>query len=140
MLQKEFEERTRLSVTADEFDAINDIYMACGDLVDKDRFCDLYKTKEGRHELMCYMAGEKKYADEALRLAKNDVRKAEERMQDYVNELADWLIEQAEKYSAADLRSKAIKILGEREYLRRKIKGGFNLWEIDKELLTEILS
>lgn len=36
MTQKEFEDRTKLSVTADEFDAIDDMYMACGDNIDKD--------------------------------------------------------------------------------------------------------
>ena len=140
MTQKEYEERTRSSVTADEFDVINDMYMACGDLVDKDRFCDLYRTKEGRHELMCHMAGEKKVADEALRLAKNDIRQAEEDMLKFQSGLADWLTEQAEKWAATDLRDKAIQILGAREYLRRKIKRGYNLWDVDKELLTELLS
>ena len=54
--------------------------------------------------------------------------------------LADWLTEQAEKWAATDLRDKAIQILGAREYLRRKIKRGYNLWEVDKELLTELLA
>jgi hypothetical protein len=47
--------------------------------------------------------------------------------------------EQAEKWSASDLREKAIAMIGEREYLRRKIAKGYNLWKLDKELLDEIL-
>ena len=54
--------------------------------------------------------------------------------------MADFLIEQAEKWSATDLRAKAIEMLGSREYLRRKIEKGFNLWESDKELLISVLS
>ena len=53
--------------------------------------------------------------------------------------MADFLIEQAEKWSASDLREKAIRMIGEREYLRRKIERGFNLWEVDKVLLVELL-
>jgi len=30
-------------------------------------------------------------------------------------------------------------MIGEREYLRRKITKGYNLWEADKELLLDIL-
>jgi hypothetical protein len=30
-------------------------------------------------------------------------------------------------------------MIGEREYLRRKIAKGYNLWKLDKELLDEIL-
>lgn len=40
--------------------------------------------------------------------------------------LANFLIEQAEKWSASDLREKAIAMIGEREYLRRKIAKGTN--------------
>ena len=54
--------------------------------------------------------------------------------------MADFLIEQAEKWSATDLRAKAIEMLGSREYLRRKIEKGFNLWESDRELLIDVLS
>ena len=140
MTQKEFEDRTKLSVTADEFDAIDDMYMACGDNIDKDKFCSLYMTKEGRLTLMAEMAKQRKKADEALRVAKNDIRQAEEDMLKFQSGLADWLTEQAEKWAATDLRDKAIQILGAREYLRRKIKRGYNLWEVDKELLTELLA
>ena len=54
--------------------------------------------------------------------------------------MADFLIEQAEKWSATDLRAKAIEVLGSREYLRRKLEKGFNLWESDRELLINVLS
>lgn len=55
------------------------------------------------------------------------------------NAWIDFLIEQAEKWSASDLREKAIRMIGEREYLYRKIERGFNLWEADKVLLVELL-
>ncbi len=49
-----------------------------------------------------------------------------------------WM-DQAEKWSASDLREKAIAMIGEKEYLRRKIAKGYNLWDADKKLLDEIL-
>ena len=42
MTQQEFEERTGLKVTGDEFEKVNAIYMAAGDM-DKDRFCADYR-------------------------------------------------------------------------------------------------
>lgn len=55
------------------------------------------------------------------------------------NSMADFLIEQSEKWSAGDLRDKVIEMVGKKEYLRRKIEKGFNLWEVDKEMLMEVL-
>ena len=37
------------------------------------------------------------------------------------------------------LIEKAISMIGEKEYLRRKIAAGYNLWDADKELLGIIL-
>lgn len=53
--------------------------------------------------------------------------------------MVDFLIEQSEKWSAGDLRDKAIEMVGKKEYLRRKVEKGFNLWEVDKEILMEVL-
>ena len=139
MTQKEFEDRTRLVVSADEFDIIHDMYMACGDGVDKDEFCKLYVTKDGRRDLMARMACEQKKTEEALRMATADIKKVEkERMEAQVR-TAEWLMEQAEKWSAPDLRDKAIEVLGARGYLRRKIERGMSLWDADRELLVKLL-
>ena len=53
--------------------------------------------------------------------------------------LTNFLIEQAQKWSATDLREKAIAMVGEKEYIRCKLAMKYNLWELDKELLLEIL-
>ena len=42
MTQQEFESRTGLTVTSDQFDIINRIYMAAGEL-DKDTFCEEFQ-------------------------------------------------------------------------------------------------
>lgn len=53
--------------------------------------------------------------------------------------MVDFLIEQSEKWSASDLRDKAIEMVGKKEYLRRKVEKEFELWAVDKEILMEVL-
>ena len=139
MTQKEFEDRTRLVVSADEFEAIHDMYMACGDGCDKDEFCDLYTTKVGRHDLMHMMASKQKKTEEALMNATAEIEKVKKERREAQVRTAEWLMEQAEKWSASDLRDKAIEVLGARGYLRRKIEKGMSLWDADRELLVELL-
>ena len=140
MIQREFEERTKMVVTADEFDIIHEMYMACGDKVDKDEFCKLYLTKVGRHTLMDYMVQEKAVTEEAYRMAMVRIKELECERKEADSHIADWLMEQAEKWSATDLRDKAIEMLGAREYLRRKIERKMNLWKADRELLVSLLT
>lgn len=140
MTQREFEERTKMVVTADEFDIIHELYMACGDKVDKDEFCKLYLTKSGRHTLMDYMAQEKRIADDAYSMAMGRIKELECERREADSRMADWLMEQAEKWSATDLRDRAIEMLGAREYLRRKIERKMNLWKADRELLVSLLT
>lgn len=126
MTQKEFEERIGHEVTGDEFESANAIYMAAGDM-DKDTFCKDYEKHKGS-EIMLVLFERADLLSDKLHVLNNER-----------DELADFLIDQAERYSASELRDKAIAMMGEREYLRRKIKRGYNLWEADRELLAEIL-
>ena len=66
MLKKEFEERTKLSVSEAEFNGINALYMACGDDIDKDEFCKLYMTFDGRLDLMHKIEREHQRMKDAL--------------------------------------------------------------------------
>lgn len=119
MTQKEFEERTGRTVTAEVYGNIEKVYMNTD--LDKDLFCEFYmKSPTVLTEI------EKKTV---LTRELYEERKC----------LVNFLIEQAEKWSASDLREKAIAMIGEKEYLRRKIAMGYNLWDADKKLLIEIL-
>lgn len=119
MTQKEFEERTDLKLSADSYKEVEECYMNTD--LDKDTFCKLWmenptalKEIEQKTVLVRRLYEERKC-------------------------LANFLIDQAEKWSASDLREKVISMIGEKEYLRRKIAKGYNLWEADKELLDNIL-
>ena len=126
MTEQEFSERTGLKVTEQEFVKINNIYMAAGDM-DKDEFCKEY-VKHGNSNLVTILA--------SMVIEKGRQKK---QLQKQREEMVNFLIEQAEKWSATDLRDKAIKMIGAKEYLIRKIEKGFNLWEVDKKLIVESL-
>ena len=88
MTQKEFEERTGLKLTADNYTEVETCYMNTD--LDKDAFCKLWmknpaalKEIEQKTVLVRELYEERKC-------------------------LANFLIEQAEKWSASDLREKAI--------------------------------
>lgn len=126
MTQQEFTERTGLTITAQEFVKINNTYMAAGDM-DKDEFCKEY-LKHGSSNLVTILT---------LMVIEKECQKRQ--LQKQREEMVNFLIEQAEKWSATDLRDKAIKMIGAKEYLIRKIEKGFNLWEADKKLIVENL-
>lgn len=120
MTQKEFEERTGLEIKADHSSEIEQCYMNTD--FDKDMFCKLWMENPT-----------------ALKEIERKTVLVRELYEERKN-LSNFLIKQAEKWSASDLREKAISMIGEREYLRRKLAAGFNLWDADKKLLDEILS
>lgn len=133
MNKQEFIDRTGFTPTSEEYETIEALYMAAGEM-DKDEFCREYK-KHGTSRLVSVLFKENKVLKGQLEEANNII----ENLHEQKSQMLDFLIEQAEKWSASDLREKAIKILGAKEYLRRKVEKGFNLWESDRELLIEIL-
>lgn len=140
MTKQEFETRTGLTVTTNEYTYIERVYMASN--LQKDEFCNEWKKNRSLagSNLVCDLVME----IEALRgsyetLHKEYTRACDGFTQENSN-MADFLILQAENCSASDLREKAIKMIGIKEYLRRRIDLGFILWEEDKKALTEILT
>lgn len=140
MTQQEFETHTGLTVTTNEYTYIERVYMASN--LQKDEFCNEWKKNRSLagSNLVCDLVME----IEALRGSYETLHKEYTRACDgFTKEnsnMADFLILQAENCSASDLREKAIKMVGIKEYLRRRIDFGFILWEEDKKALTEILS
>lgn len=127
MLQKEFFERTNINLTEDEFNNVNAMYMAAGN-IDKDQFCKDYKKHSDSELLEIF------YNQSENLVSKVNAQKIQ------INELVRFMIDQSEAYSSVELRSKAIQIIGIREYLKYKIQRGYNLWDIDKEDMIEILN
>ena len=95
MTQKEFEERTGLKLSADGYTEVEECYMNTD--LDKDAFCKLWmenptalKEIERKTVLVRELYEERKC-------------------------LTNLLIDQAEKWSASDLREKAIAMIGENQ-------------------------
>lgn len=139
MTQQEFETRTGKEVTSGCFDYANRVYMAAGEM-DKDSFCKEYFTKKVHEsDIVCNLTSEVELLQGTVKNLERQVRSGEECLSDFRNQMVDFLILQAEKWSATDLREKAIKIVGIKEYIYRRTEMKLGLWEADRLALLEIL-
>lgn len=140
MNKKEFESRIGSEVSNTTFDYANRVYMAAGDM-DKEDFCaDWKKNKVEKSNIVSALTLEVEGLNAALKSANSCYERAEQGLRDFAGQMADFLIIQAEKWSASDLRRKAIDLVGNKEYLRRKIEMGFDLWKEDRELIVKYLA
>lgn len=152
MLISEFIERTGFRPTDEYYHTVIEAeYMKS--LLNKDEWCKQWKKQGGlqkAYDAICKQAHStvidletkvegltterdtyKQLSEVAI--SKHDAEVAKNKS------LIEFLIIQAEKWSATDLRDKAIELIGVKAYLRYKIENDINLWEIDKELLFENL-
>lgn len=134
MMQKEFEERTGMSLTAEEYAKVEKLYMAAGN-IDKDTFCEEYK-KVANSQLVQELQMSIRILENKLEGAQAENRNRERE----ASELGTFLMEQAQKLGSKELRQKAIDTLGTREYMIRKLQSGTPLWEDDREILIETLN
>ncbi len=132
MMQKEFEERTGMKVTPEEYARIEKLYM--GTTMDKDAFCKEYKKIQSS-KIVADLETSLRIEEGKLRSKQIELDAAKARE----NDTANFLIEQAQKLGIPELRKKAIELIGTKEYLKRKLATGNPLWEDDKKDLLEIL-
>ncbi|MBR1839379.1 MAG: hypothetical protein IJ782_02145 [Prevotella sp.] len=143
MLQNEFEERTKLSVTAEEYVKIDALYMACGD-IDKNEFCEKYMTFEGRLDLMHMIERELNHKHQMYHRLKEEMAEAVEEEELHKMEMADFLLAEAAFHmsgcqTAKRLREKAVDIVGEATVVRMKLEHGYDLFQEDKEYIKRNL-
>ena len=139
MTKQEFENLTGALTTDAQFDYANRVYMAAGDMK-KETFCEAWKDdRVSESKIVSALTMEVECTNAALKTANDCYDRAAQSLRDFSSQMADFLILQAEKWSASDLREKAIKLVGIKEYLRRRIEFGFGLWADDKKALDEIL-
>lgn len=140
MTQKEFEERTRRKIAAEDYNLVENLYMAAGNM-GKDEFC-----KEMR--AMCAYDGANDHIElrQCLKeIGRNvGVKDAEvnfwkKRMTNTSNELAEFLIGKACAYEDSDFYNEAIKLIGQREVTLMKLRMNLPLWEEDKKYLMSAL-
>lgn len=127
MTLSEFNERTNAHLTEDQYKPVENMYNEAGN-IQKDQFCADWKKHNESVLLQEFFA-----QSERLKGKVDGYR-------NQINEIALFLVDQAEKWSASDLRSMAIQILGLEKYLQIKLQKGYNLWDIDREDMIQILS
>ena len=138
MTQQEFEKRTGINTSA-EFDYANRVYMAAGQM-DKDAFCAEFKGKAIRESnIISALTLEVEGDREAIHNLERQVEYDQQALDSFVSGTADFLILEAEKWHGNSLRDKAIKLVGIKEYIRRRMEMKLGLWEEDMEALVEIL-
>lgn len=125
MTQKEFEERTGIVPTAEEFDYIHAVYMNTS--MGKDAFCKEYKKY-----------GESRIIREVHVRVLNYEMKCE-RQKNAINELTDFLIGKAHAYDDTDFRNQAVRLVGEVEVVKRTIELGLPLWDEDRKIVLSMI-
>jgi len=141
MTQKEFETRFGQEVTPECFDFANRIYMAAGQM-DKDDFVKEWKKHDVRNsDIVSTLACEV----EALNHQINNLKEALDGALRLQDELSYFIADMAHLAfnsisNGAELRKKAVEVLGKRAYLRHVISKGYELEQYDRDLLLNILS
>lgn len=127
MLKQEFEDRTNLQVNEEEFNAINAIYMACTNEMDKDAFCADYM----------------KHADSVI---VTDLTKRVETLRRVVNyhdrredEMENYLIDLAHDLDEPSIDRKAEEMWGLYAVITRKIDKGYALDSVQLEYVKNNL-
>lgn len=123
----EFNERTNAHLTEDQYKPVENMYNEAGN-IQKDQFCADWKKHNDSVLLQEFFAQSERLKGKV------------DAYRNQINEIALFLVDQAEKWSASDLRSMAIQILGLEKYLQIKLQKDYNLWDIDREDMIQILS
>lgn len=135
MTQKEFEGRTEITVEAEDFTAINNLYMNSD--MDKDEFCEAFiKTGFDVSPVVRYLLMETGHNLGALEAERDILKKA---MRQRNDDLADFLIGKAHAYDDTDFRNQAVKLVGETEVVKRTIELGLPLWDEDRKHILSMI-
>ena len=158
MLQQEFEERVGFTVTSDCYhECIEPEYDASK--LEKDEWCKQWKKDHGIQRAYSWMAKRveelekctkemsqvfddnvaKEQEINRLRIELETVSNCLEARNKQLSDLNIFMIEQSNAYSSSELRAKAIKLMGAKEYLRYKLANNLSLWEADRNMLIDII-
>ena len=134
MTQKEFENRTGMTLSADEYAGIEAVYMAAGEM-DKDVFCAEWK-KIGGSRLVMELFGEvMRHRGEIAHL-----KGEEQESRKLLSETAEYLIEKSSERDDIGMRRQACRLIGEREVVMYKLNYDQALCDEDIVWIREQLS
>ena len=142
MTQQEFETRTGIAYSQGEFDdVVNPLYMAAGQL-DKDKFCIEFKHHQTylmNSRIVTALVSEVEMTRASEQNLKNQLKKTEDGYRKEIDNLAYDLVAIAAESGSKIAREKAIKLVGMKEYLRRKIELHIAFDKEDLEALRDTI-
>ena len=121
MTTKEFEDRTGLKPTEEEFSYIHSVYMHTS--MDKDAFCRDFK-KHGTSETMKDLHANVVNYELKIR-----------QLQQWLDEAAAQMLVKACVYEDTDLYKTAVDLVGQKKVIMKKIELVLPLWDEDKEYI-----
>lgn len=133
MTQKEFEDRTGLKTDAEEYAAIERMYMAAGDM-DKDEFCKRWR-QTGKNPLTMSLASTANILAEQVQKHNTELTALREKNIEHVR----FLLGKAHAYEDPDFRREAVRLIGEREVVRLTMEEGYPLWDEDRQFILTIM-
>lgn len=126
MTQKEFQDRTGITPTEEEFDYIHAVYMETR--LDKDDFCKDF-IKHGDSKIL-----------RDVHITAVNYEMAIKDFKSKTDCLADFLIGKSRAYNDTDFRTEAMRLVGEKEVVLRTVRMGLPLWDEDKQFIESYLS
>ena len=128
MTREEFNNRTNSNASPDEYSFIERVYMAAGDNIGKNQFCKDF-NKSGLTPTVASLTENVEAAQALIKVQHKQIQ-----------QLAIFIAEQAEETSCGTLRNKAISMMGARTYITWKIENGRRLWQLDLDLIKELIN
>ena len=124
MTKNEFTQRTGIELTDAEYKEVEFMYLEAGNM-DKDEFCQDYKKHKDSSLLATFYRQSENLKDKL------------DAMREERSKIVDFLLERAQKFGDVDLLNQAIKLVGHKAVIMRKIDQGLALWDLDKEYIRE---
>lgn len=134
MQKKEFEERTGLTVSAEEYAKIEAVYMAAGEM-GKDAFCAEW-LKIGSSGLVNHLFEETRRLGLSLRASDASLAECRQMLSD----VADFLIDVSDSYNDPGFLDEARWLLGKHELVVRKLNRCMSLTDEEREYIVEHLN
>ncbi len=134
MTQREYENLIGKTVTAEEFEAANALYMSAGDM-DKETFCADWKEHCGSAILkeLCNVVPQLEAANEKLQGQRAESHDTKETV-------GKFLARKAEEYQDREMERMAEELLGTKGLIEYKLKNGYKLYPRDINLILAKLS
>lgn len=133
MTKQEFETLTHGTVSVEEFERANKMYMAASGM-DKDEFCQCWKKGD-----MLTIMDEMLDHIEALEMRLAQEKRSNSKALHDVTEMADTMLRRADEYDDDELKIVATRIIGIRAAALVALKYGLNLNRDEKDYITKNL-